>query len=213
MYSGTNPGQPVHLAAANDVAAVFGFLFNNRFEEPRVRSAEIDVDILKASQVATIASLRASRTDVRPGESVTVTAVLDLYRGREWEESWNVTIPEDASPGDAEIIVGSGPAVDGLDRRVLERQIAQASGLAELVRLATRQRQSHTLYLRMTRRAPTAIVRSEILPELPLSIFSVFNSPRLSADTTLLGETTILEVPKDLDVVVIGGRRISIRVK
>src|SRR5262249_42786041 len=108
MYSGTNPAQPVHTAVANDVAGVFGFLFNNRFEEPVVKSAVVDVEVLKPSQVATLTSLRASRTDVRPGGSLTVTAALALYRGREWEESWNVTIPEDASPGDAEIIVASG---------------------------------------------------------------------------------------------------------
>jgi SpoIVB peptidase S55 len=213
LYSGTNPGQPVHLALANEAAGVFGFLVNNRFEEPRVRNAEIDVEVLPGSQVATMASLRASRTEVRPGDSVTVTAVLDLYRGREWEESWTLTIPEDTAPGDAEIVVGSGPAIDGLDRRVIERQVAQAAGLGDLVRLATRQRRSRTLYLRMTRRAPTAIVRSEVLPDLPLSIFTVFNNPRLSADTTLMNETSILELPKDLDVVVVGGRRISIRVK
>ena len=168
---------------------------------------------LQGSQVAVVSSLRASRTEVRPGESVTVTAVLDLYRGREWEESWVVTIPEDTTPGDAEIVVGSGPAIDGLDRRTIERQVAQAGGLGDLVRLASRQRRSRTLYLRMTRRAPTAIVRSEVLPDLPLSIFTVFNNPRLSADTTLMGEAPILELPKDLDVVVVGGRRISIRVK
>jgi hypothetical protein len=124
-----------------------------------------------------------------------------------------VTIPEDATPGEAEFVVASGPAIDGLDRRAMERQVAQASGLADLVRLASRQRRSRTLYLRMTRRAPAAIVRSEILPDLPLSIFTVFNNPRLSADTTLMGESPILELPKDLDVVVVGGRRISIRVK
>jgi len=56
-------------------------------------------------------------------------------------------------------------------------------------------------------------VRSEVLPDLPLSIFSVFNNPRLSADTTLMSEAPYVEIPKDLDVVVIGGRRVSIRVK
>jgi len=213
LYSGTNPAQPVHLALSNDAAGVLGFLVNNRFEEPRVRNAEIDVEVLQGSQVATMTSLRASRTEVRPGDSLTVTAVLDLYRGREWEESWSVTIPEDTVPGDAEIVVGGGPALDGLERRIIERQVAQAAGLADLVRLANRQRRGRTLYLRMTRRAPTAIVRSEVLPDLPLSIFTVFNNPRLSADTTLMSETSILEIPKDLDVVVVGGRRISIRVK
>ena len=213
LYSGTNPAQPVHVALANDAGGLFNLLYNNRFEEPTIAGVDVSVEMLQGSQVAVVSSLRASRTEVRPGESVTVTAVLDLYRGREWEESWVVTIPEDTTPGDAEIVVGSGPAIDGLDRRTIERQVAQAGGLGDLVRLASRQRRSRTLYLRMTRRAPTAIVRSEVLPDLPLSIFTVFNNPRLSADTTLMGEAPILELPKDLDVVVVGGRRISIRVK
>jgi hypothetical protein len=213
LYSGTNPAQPVHIALANDAGSLFNLLYNNRFEEPRVAAVDVAVDSLQGSQVAVVSSLRASRTDVRPGESVTVTAVLELYRGRGWEESWAVTIPEDATPGDAEIVVASGPAIDSIDRRTIERQVAQASGLADLVRLASRQRRSRTLYLRLTRRAPAAIVRSEVLPDLPLSIFTVFNNPRLSADTTLMGEAPILELPRDLDVVVVGGRRISIRVK
>jgi hypothetical protein len=213
LYSGTNPGQPVHTALANDAGGLFNLLYNNRFEEPRVRSADLEVDMLQTSQVAAVSSLRAARTEVRPGESLAITAVLSLYRGREWEETWDVVLPEDTPPGDTEIIVGSGPAIDSLDRRTFERQLAQASGLGDLVRLASRQRRSRTLYLRLSRRAPTAIVRSEILPDLPLSIFSVFNNPRLSADTTLMGEAPILEIPKDLDVVVVGGRRISVRVK
>jgi len=213
LYSGTNPAQPVHVALANDAGSLFNLLYNNRFEEPKVSGVELNVEVLQGGQVALVSSLRASRTEVRPGENLTVTATLDLYRGREWEESWVVPIPEDSTPGDAEIVVGSGPAIDSLDRRFIERQVAQAGGLADLVRLASRQRRSRTLYLRMTRRAPAAIVRSEILPDLPLSIFTVFNNPRLSADTTLMGEAPILELPKDLDVVVVGGRRISIRVK
>ena len=213
LYSSTSPAQPVHTLLANDAASLFNLLYNNRFEEARVRSADLEVEVLETSKVATMTSLRAARTEVRPGESLAVTAVLSLYRGRTWEETWNVVLPEDMRPGDTEIIVGSGPAIDGLDRRMLERQFTQASELGDLVRLASRQRRARTLYLRMTRRAPTAVVRSEVLPDLPLSIFSVFNNPRLSADTTLMGEAPILEIPKDLDVVVTGGRRISIRVK
>ena len=56
-------------------------------------------------------------------------------------------------------------------------------------------------------------MRSEVLPDLPLSIFTVFNNPRLNSDTTLMADAPILELPKDLDLVVVGGRRISIRVK
>ena len=62
-------------------------------------------------------------------------------------------------------------------------------------------------------RSPSAIVRSEILPDLPLSVFTVFNSPRLSADSTLMIEAPILEVSKDVGLVAVGGRRISLKVR
>jgi hypothetical protein len=213
LYSGVNPAQPAHLAVANDAAGLFNVLYNNRFEEPRVRSTEVAVEVLPESLVASLASVRASRTEVRPGETLRVTAILRRFRGEEKEVSWDFTVPEDTTAGEADIIVGSGPAIDALERRVVERQVAQASGLRDLIRLMARQRQARSIYLRMTRRSPTAIVRSEVLPDLPLSIFSVFNNPRLSADTTLMSEATILELQKDLDIVAVGGRRISVRVK
>ncbi len=213
LYAGTNPGQPVHLAVANDAGGLMNLLIGNPFEELHVRSAEADVEVLEDSQVATISSLGTAVTEVRPGEPFTVTALLAPFRGQEKEVRFEVALPEDTPQGDVQIIVAGGPVIDGLDRRLLDRQVAQAGNLRDLLRLVTRQRTSHTLYLRVTRRSPSAIVRSDILPELPLSVFSVFNNPRLSADTTLMSEATILEVPHDLDLVVLGGRRIALRVK
>jgi len=213
LYAGTNPSQPVHLELANDAAALFGLLYNNRFEEPKVRSLELQVETLPRSQIAAVTSLRASASTVRPGEPFTVTAVLSPYRGEDRQVVFEVRLPEDTAPGETDLIVGSGPAIEGLDRRVIERQLAQASGVADLIRLVGRQKKNRTLYLRVTRRSPSAIVRSEVLPDLPLSVFTVFNNPRLSADATLMIEAPILEIPQDLDLVAVGGRRISIKVK
>jgi hypothetical protein len=213
LYAGTNPGQPVHLALANDAGGLLNLLYGNPFEDLPVRSAEADIDVLQDSQVATISSLGAAVSEVRPGDPFTVTASLTPFRGQEREVRFEVALPEDTPPGEVQIVVAGGPAIDGLERRLLDRQVAQAGSLRDLLRLVTRQRKSRTLYLRVTRRSPSAIVRSEILPELPLSVFNVFNNPRLSADTTLMSEATILEVPHDLDVVVVGGRRIALRVK
>ena len=89
----------------------------------------------------------------------------------------------------------------------------QAANLGDLLRLINRQRTTQAIYLRVSRRSPSAIVRSELLPELPLSIFSVYNNPRLNADSTLVMEAPVYEASKDQDVVVVGGRRISVKVK
>jgi hypothetical protein len=213
IYSGTNPTQAVHTVLANEVGGLFNLIYNNPFEEPRVQSAEVNVEVLQPSQIAAVTALRASKSEVRPGERFTVTAVLSPYRGEDRQVSWEVSLPEDTVPGETQIVVGSGPTLDGLDRRVIERQLSQSTSLADLLKLAGRQRNSRTLYLRVARRAPAAIVRTEVLPDLPLSIFSVLNSPRMSGDATLMTEAPILELTKDLGLAAVGGRRISVRVK
>jgi hypothetical protein len=213
LYAGASAAQPVHLQAANDVGSLMNVLANNRFEEAEVRSAVVDIEALPEARIASVAWVRASRNDVRPGETVRVTAAVRPFRGEERRVDFDVTVPEDTRPGEVEIAVGSGPAIDGLERQVLQRQVMQASGIDDLLRLVGRQRKSRALHLRMTRRAPAAIVRSDVLPDLPLSVFSVYNNPRLSADTTLMSEAPILEMSRDLDVAVVGGRRIAIRVR
>jgi hypothetical protein len=213
LYSGTNPGQPVHMSLANDAAGLFNLISNNPFSEARILAADLDVELLPESQMAQVTSLRCSRNEVRPGERFTVTAGLRPFRGPERQVVWEVALPEDTPPGETQITVGSGPAIDGLDRRMIERQLAQAGDLGDLIRLAGRQRKSRALYLKVTRRAPSVIVRSEILPDLPLSVFTVFNNPRLSGDSTLITEAPLLEVARDLDLVAVGGRRIAVYVK
>lgn len=213
LYAGASASQPVHTDLANDIGALFGLLYNNRFEEPKVRGVTVDVEVLPRSRIAALTAVLASKGAVRPGEPFTVTAVLSPYRGEDRRVSFDVRLPEDTPAGETEIIVGSASAVDGLDRRLIERQLAQAGGLDDLIRLVGRQRKSDALYLRVARRSPSAIVRSEVLPDLPLSVFTVFNNPRVSNDATLMIESPILEIARDLDLVAVGGRRISIKVK
>jgi hypothetical protein len=213
LYAGTNPNQPVHLLLANDIAGILGLLSNNPFEDPMLTGMSADVKLLGAAQIAQITSLSASRGEVRPGEPFRVTATIAAYRGKDSDVAFDVTLPEDTPSGDVQILVGGAGAMDGLDRRVIDRQLAQAGGLDDIIRLIGRQRRSNALYLRVTRRAPTAIVRSDLLPELPLSVFNVFNNPRLSSDATLLLEAPIVELSRDVDLATVGGRRISLKVK
>jgi hypothetical protein len=213
LYAGVTPSQPVHFQVANEPAGLLGFLYSNPFEAPVVTSARIDVEVLPPSRIASLVSLSASRAEVRPGEKFRVDATLAEFRGRERTVSFEVALPEDTPAGEIQITVGGGAALDGLDRRIIERQIVQAANLADVLRLINRQRTTQAIYLRASRRSPSAIVRSELLPELPLSIFSVYNNPRLNADSTLLMEAPVYEASKPQDLVVVGGRRISVKVK
>jgi len=65
LYAGTSAAQPVHVELANDIGALFGLLYNNRFEEPKVRGITLDVEVLPRSRIAALSSVRASKGTVR----------------------------------------------------------------------------------------------------------------------------------------------------
>lgn len=213
LFSGASPTQPVHTALANTAAGLFSVLTNNPFEEVKVKSAEIDVKMLEDSQIARVIGLRTSQPEVRPGEPFIVTATLAPFRGQDREVDFEVSLPEDIKRGEIALYVGAASAINVLDRKVFARQVAQARNINDLISLIDQQRYNRSLYLHVSRPTPSAIVRSDVLPDLPISVFTVFNNPRLSADTSLTIGTSILEQSADLDLVAVGGRRISLKVK
>ncbi len=213
LYSGVNPNQPVHLSLANNAGSLFSVLINNPFEAVTIKAAEIDVDVLEESQIARVAGLRASRNAVKPGEPFIVTATLAPFRGEEREVEFEVRLPEDIKRGEVTLYVGAAGAVNALDRKVFQQQVRQAKSIDDLIGLIDQQRRNRSLYLHVSRPTPLAVVRSEVLPDLPISVFTVLNNPRYSADTSLMIGTPILELSTDLDLVAVGGRRIRLKVK
>jgi hypothetical protein len=213
LYSGANPTQPVHLALANVAGGLFSVLANNPFEQVTVKSAELDIEMLEESQIAQVVDLRASQNEVSPGEPFIVTATLAPFRGPDRKVDFEVRLPEDISRGEVTLYVGGAGAIDTLDRKIFQRQVAQAKNIDDLIGLIDQQRHNRSLYLNVSRPTPSAIVRSEVLPDLPISVFTVLNNPRHSADTSLTIGTSILELSRELDLVAVGGRRISLKVK
>jgi hypothetical protein len=213
LYSGASPTQPVHLSLANMAGGLFSALTNNPFEEVTVKSAEIDVEVLEESQIARVVALRTSQREVKPGEPFIVTATLAPFRGEEREVDFEVRLPEDLKRGEIALYVGAASAINALDRKIFQRQVTQAKNVDDLIGLIDQQRRNRSLYLHVSRPTPSAIVRSEVLPDLPISVFTVLNNPRHSADTSLTIGTSILELSTDLDLVAVGGRRISLKVK
>jgi hypothetical protein len=213
LYSGVSPNQPVHFALANTAGGLFSVLANNAFGEVNITAAQVDVEVLEDSQIARVSALRASRDRVRPGEPFKVTATLEPFRGKDREVEFEVRLPEDMQESEVVLYVGGAEAINALDRKVFIRQIEQAQSVGDLISLIERRRLNRTLYLVISRATPTAIVRSDILPDLPVSVFTVLNNQRHSADTSLTIGTPVLELSADLDLVAVGGRRINLKVK
>jgi hypothetical protein len=124
------PAAPIEMAL--HVFAITGYLMQNHLEEVEVGSIELDVSWTTERRGADLIGAHASRTKVRPGESVELTAELISYRGEPFRRSLLVELPPDLPAGRMSLLIGDGVSVDAA-RLSIERAVPihlrQALGL------------------------------------------------------------------------------------
>jgi hypothetical protein len=202
---------PVAFQAANQIGGVFGRLFTNRYETPKITGVEIDIRVVEERRLAVIEEMRASREEVRPGEQVTVVAVLRPYRGERMVKSFTLKIPENVTRGDQLIVTVS----DANTLRVKERRfVTGATGsLDEFIEVLNRDRVNDRVYCQLSHQAPGYLIQDRLLPSLPPSIISVIESSRTSASAVRVNESPLVVQDQEVGLVVSGSRDVTLTVR
>ena len=166
------------------VGQTFRRIFNNPFESPTIRRIELQVELLPDRQTASIENAWASRSEVRPGETLTVKVVLRPYRGPRIVQEVPVVIPAHAPRGDLRILVSDASLLNRLTSSLMMTSgFAAQSGfrlrltsLDQLISLINRERTSDHLYVAVFQPTPTMLVEDKVLPSVPLSQINVLNA-------------------------------------
>ena len=88
--------------------AVVGFLENSQFPHPRVTALRAELERDERAIGATVAEATPDRASLRPGETVTVTVLLQPDRGEPVRRRIPITVPATAQPGSLDLIVADG---------------------------------------------------------------------------------------------------------
>lgn len=83
-------------------------LIHNRFQAVELSNVEVDVEVERKRNTATIEKAVPVQSQVRPGETVEVEVSIRPYRGKVEQRVLRVPIPEDTLPGLTTISVRSG---------------------------------------------------------------------------------------------------------
>jgi len=166
------------------VGQTFRRLFNNPFESPDIQRIELQVELLPDRQTASIENAWVSKSEVRPGETLTVKVVLRPYRGPRIVQEVPLTIPAHAPRGDLRILVSDASLLNRLTSSLMLTTgfAAQAgfrlrlTSLDQLISLINRERTSDQLYVAVFQPTPTMLLEDKVLPSVPLSQINVLNS-------------------------------------
>jgi hypothetical protein len=213
IFSPTDAPVPDAIQLALDVEGAFSRIYMNPYEQPRVKSVVLNVTSTPGRHTSTIDGAWSDKSEVRPGDQVQIKVLLRPYRGEPYIREIPVAIPDQASPGNLEILVSDAAALDRMRELFGGASENQLHGLDELIRVINRERQNDQLYVTLLQNSPTLLVEDKELPNIPASEMNVLDQRRVPGDSRLLFQSVIAEHSVEMQQVISGQQYLSITVK
>jgi hypothetical protein len=212
MFTPADGGQPAAALAAMSLGDRFGRIYDNPYTVPDIKNVQLDFELVRERRWARLESARTDGTEARPGETITIEAMLRPYRGEGVVQQIPVHIPASTSKGPLRILVSDG---DTLDRfRSGSGPLARKMDLASTISSLNKQHLSNRVYVSLLESDPEATVGDKVMPTLPLSIMNVMDGMRGTQEMIVQGESSVNEAATGpLDYVVAGAQVLTITIK
>ena len=160
------------------------------------------------------AHLETARTDVteaRPGDEITIEAVLRPYRGDPIVRQIPVKIPTSVPKGQLRILVSDSETLDR--SRKLPATFGRTLQLGSTIDLLNKEHANNNLYVSLLEANPEAMVEDKVMPTLPLSVMNVMQGMRGGQDMYVSGESAVNETSTPMDYVVSGAQVLTVQIK
>lgn len=212
MFSSADGSQPGAMLAATALGEHFGRIYDNPYTSPEIRGVQLDFDIVHERRWARLESARTDITEARPGDEITIEALLRPYRGEGIVQHIPIHIPTSTSKGPLRILVSDGETLDHLRHgtSAMTRKLDLASTIAFL----NKERVNNRVYVSLLEADPEAMIADKVMPSLPLSIMNVMDGMRGTQDMVVSNESSVNEATTGpLEYVVAGAQVLTINIK
>jgi hypothetical protein len=193
------------VATVGTVAPV-QYLMNAGYDGVVIEGVDLEIVSTDRKTSAQLDRVSVDRTEVRPGETVTLSAYLRATSGDIIVERHLVQIPAGLPAGGIQLLVGDGSTVTTTDLR------RGASGapkdLSQIIKELNNLRKNDRLYIKILSYEPGVVIGGEELPSLPPSMTAVINTDRSSSrSVSSTRSSTVSEIELPQSKYVIQGQR------
>jgi len=212
MFAPSDGGQPAAVMAALALGERFSGVYDNPYNLPGIRGVQLDFDLVRERRWARLEGARTDLIEARPGDEITIEAVLRPYRGEVVLQQIPIHIPTSTSKGPLRILVSDGDTLDRIRRT--SPLLGRKMDLASTIALLNKQHVNNRVYVSLLEADPEAMVADKVMPTLPLSIMNVMDSMRGTQEMIVQGESSVNEAATaPLDYVVAGAQVMTITIK
>jgi hypothetical protein len=202
---------PTAFAVAIALGDHFGRIYDNPFQAPKIGGVSLDFDLERDRRSAVVESARTDVTEARPGDEITIEAVLRPYRGERIVRRIPVRIPTSAPKGTLRILVSDAETLDRARR--LNPTINRRLDLNSTIELLNKEHLNDHLYVSLLEANPQATVEDKVMPAVPLSVMNVMEGMRATQEMMVFNESAVNESSTPAGYVVTGSQVISLTIK
>lgn len=203
---------PSGFYVATDVQNIFARIYSNPYEPPHVQGIHLKVTALAERRWSMIDNAWIEKSEVAPGETVSVKVLLRPYRGEPFIQQIPITIPLQTARGTLQLLISDGETVDRTVDPVGGMQ-GPLPGLEELIKLINRGRQNDCLYATLLQPTTTLLIEDKVMPNAPSSEISVLDQRQSVGGARLLHQSLAGSWFAEMHQVITGERTLTITVK
>ena len=211
MYAPADGSTPTAYGIALALGEHFSRIFENPYETPKIEGVELNFDLIPDRRTARLETARTDVTEARPGDEITIEALLKPYRGESILRQIPVKIPTSVPHGTLHILVSDGETVDKMHR--VTGPMSHHLDLGSTIAMLNKEHSNSDVYVSLLEANPQAMVEDKVMPTLPLSVMNVMDGMRGSQDMVVVGESAVDEAATPVDYVVTGSQVITLNIK
>lgn len=160
-------------AAGLAVAAPLNYLLSSDYPGLRIQGINLDLAVQEKGHALKLDGAWVSKSEVRPGDSIDLIAVLRAPSGEALTEKIPVRIPESVSSQMLSLTVGSGPSINALQGQLTPLTSAPRD-VHQMVRALNRMRRNNRLYALLATPASSFRLEGNEFPSPPPSLVQTF---------------------------------------
>lgn len=177
--------------ASGTVAYISLLILNNEYHPATISGINLNLQYSDERKVARVERVWCGRERARPGGKVPLTVTLQPYRGEKITRTFEMTVPEELTPGRLIVQVGDGQTVSRKEEQTAGE--FHPKDLAQLIWLINHLRTNDKLYVILTRPDNGILLQGARLPDLPPSKALVMVRPQAEGNYLRVGFRGIAE--------------------
>ncbi|MGD1155616.1 MAG: SpoIVB peptidase S55 domain-containing protein [Terriglobia bacterium] len=183
------------IGTANMVAATVAmpltFLMSSGFPDLQIQDIDLNIVSLNEKRTATIEQVWSTKSEVRPGDHLELTALLRLPWGETLTQKIPVDIPDSVTDKMLSVVVGDGSSINALQFRITPLG-ATPRDLQQLVRALNRMRRNDRVYALVMAPQRSFVMQGDEYPSPPPSLLQTFLAdPAVSSSVVFSGTSVV----------------------